>query len=389
MKNGDICARHYLSGESIVLRWREGKITSLTPVADPPPRDLWIAPCLVDLQINGYAGIDFQQDSLTIDQLLQAQDGLLAAGCSRWFLTLISDEWPRMMSRLRHLRALRQQSPELQAAIAGWHIEGPFLSAEAGFAGAHNPGVMCDPAPSHLHELREISGADPVLLTLAPERLEAISMIALARSLGFTVSLGHTNASIKRLTQAVKAGAACFTHLANGCPRLLDRHDNILWRVFEMKGLKVSLIPDAVHVSPALFRLIHRHLAPESIFYTSDAMAAAGAPPGRYTLGSLTVEVGEDQIVRLPGSPLFAGSALEPMAGVFRAAEMLESSWRPVWHRFSVRPAQLVHLSSGLEVGAPATFCLLRVTPENWLEEMQLYLQGDLLDRTRDQSSPE
>ena len=381
MKSGDVCARHYLSGESIIVRWREGQITSLTPVNDPPPRDLWVAPPLVDLQINGYAGIDFQQDSLTSAQLLQARHGLLATGCGSWFLTLITDHWPRMMDRLRHLRALREQSPDLRAAIAGWHIEGPFLSAEAGFSGAHDPKAMCDPTAAHLHELRQITEQDPVLLTVAPERLEAISMIALATSLGIRVSLGHTNAPFKRLAQAIKAGASAFTHLANGCPRLLDRQDNILWRVFETKGLKVSLIPDAVHVSPALFRLIHRNLGTDSILYTTDAMAAAGAPPGKYTLGSLQLEVGEDQIVRLPGSPLFAGSALEPIAGVFRGAEMLESSWRPVWHRFSVLPAQLMNLPAGLRVGSPATFCLLRVTPENWLEEMQIYLDGTPVER--------
>jgi N-acetylglucosamine-6-phosphate deacetylase len=284
-----------------------------------------------------------------------------------------------MLDRLQHYRKLRAQSPLLQAAIAGWHIEGPFLSDKPGFAGAHDRSLMMDPMPDHIHQLRKLAGDDLVLLTLDPERLEAIAAIALATSLGIKISLGHTNAQHKRLLQAIKAGATGFTHLGNGCPRELDRHDNILWRMFETKGLKVSLIPDAFHVSPPLFRLIHRVIGGDSIYYTTDAMAAAGAPPGRYTIGRLEVEVAEDGVVRQPGSPLFAGSGLEPDRGAFRAAEMLDCPWQETWTRLSDTPAQLMGLPSGLEVGRPATFCVLQVTPENWLESLQVYVAGEMI----------
>ena len=122
-----------------------------------------------------------------------------------------------------------------------------------------------------------------------------------------------------------------------------------------------SLIPDQIHVSPVLFRLTHRILPTQSIFYTSDAMSAAGAPPGRYKLGKLEVEVGADQVVRQPGNQLFAGSALRPIEGVFRAAEMLGCSWQEVWPRFSQVPAGLMSLPCELQVQQPADFCLLRL----------------------------
>jgi N-acetylglucosamine-6-phosphate deacetylase len=214
------------------------------------------------------------------------------------------------------------------------------------------------------------------MITLAPERLEAIAMVSLARELGMIVSLGHTNAPRKRLTQAQKAGATAFTHLGNGCPRDLDRADNILWRVFETPGLKVSLIPDAIHVSSPLFRIAHRLLPSDSIFYVSDAMAAADAGPGKYRIGRVEVEVGEDEIVRLPGSTNYAGSALRPIDGIFRAAEMLRCSWRDVWPNFSIIPASLAGLPSGLTVGAPADFCVLNVTEENLMDDIQIYLDG-------------
>jgi len=255
---------------------------------------------------------------------------------------------------------LRAQSAELQSAIAGWHIEGPFLSGEPGFHGAHNPDLMFNPTAAHIRELREITGNDPLLLTIAPERAGALEAIALAVSLGIKVSLGHTNASAEILRRAVEAGATGFTHLGNGCPRELDRHDDILWRILEIPELTVSLIPDEIHVSDALFRLLHRLREPGSIYYTTDAMSAAGAPPGRYTLGALEVEVGADQIVRQPGKTNFAGSALQPADGVFRAAKMLGCDWQTAWERASQIPARFMGLPSGLEIGQSSGICILK-----------------------------
>lgn len=351
-------------------------IAGIQPAALPPTDQTWIAPGLVDLQVNGFGGIDFQQDHLTTQHLITAVQQLRAAGCTRFLLTLITDEWFRLLRRLRHLRAVRAQSDELRAAIMGWHIEGPFLSAEPGFCGAHAPAWMRDPAPVLIRELRAATAGDAVLLTLAPERGGALDAITLAVSLGMRVSLGHTNAPAEILRRAVRAGATGFTHLGNACPRELDRHDNILWRVFETPGLLVSLIPDGIHVSPPLFRLAHRALAEHSIYYTTDAMSAAGAPPGRYQLGHLELEVGADQIVRQPGKSNFAGSALKPIDGVFRAAEMLGQDWTDVWQRFSTRPAEWMGFPCELVRGAEANFCVLQFSESSQLKGFQVFFKG-------------
>lgn len=360
MNSGEHSAFYYTTREPVRVTWREGKILSLTKTEEQPATNLWLAPALVDLQINGYGGVDFQRDGLSLEQLLRASRALRRDGCGKFFFTLITDEWPKMLARLEHARRLRAQSPELQDALAGWHMEGPFLSEQRGFCGAHNPARMIDPTPEHLHALRAVTGHDPVLLTLAPERAGAIDAIRLARALGMTVSLGHTDASAEVLRAAVEAGATGFTHLGNGCPRELDRHDNILWRIADEPRLGASLIPDGLHVSPAPFRLLHRLLdAGRLIYYTTDAMAAAGAGPGRYTLGELEVEVGADQVVRQPGRTNFAGSALTPFEGVFRAAKMLNGPWQECWRRFSEAPAQWVGLRNEIRVDEPAAFCLI------------------------------
>lgn len=375
MNSGSFSGRHYATGEPIELRWKNGVIQSIEPARDSST-DLWLAPALVDLQINGYGGIDFQQDQLSVEHLLTAVRHLHHAGCTRFLLTLITDDWTRLTSRLRHIRKLRESNNTLRHAIAGWHIEGPFLSAEPGFCGAHDASAMRDPSAAHLDELRDLTGADPLLITVAPERARALNCIAHARTRGIQVSLGHTNASAELLAEAARRGASAFTHLGNGCPRELDRHDNILWRVFEIPGLIASLIPDGIHVSPALFRLAHRVLG-ESIYYTTDAMSAAGMPPGRYPLGKLELEVGPDQIVRQPGRTNFAGSALRPVDGVFRAARMLNGRWQESWTRLSETPARLMNLPVGLSVGAPADFCIVRTVGENQLEELRTFSAGN------------
>ena len=378
MSSGELCARHYATRQPIQVRWRQGRITTLDPSASSASPHVWLAPLLVDLQVNGYSGIDFQKDDLTADQLLHAAGKIREAGCARFLLTLITDEWSRLAARFAHLGKLRDQSAALRSAIAGWHIEGPFLSEEPGYRGAHDPRYMIDPSPERIRALRDIAKSDPVLITLAPERPGAIAAIALAVSLGMKVSLGHTNASAEQLHQAVQAGATGFTHLGNGCPRELNRHDNILWRVFETPGLTTSLIPDQVHVSPALFRTVHRLLNSESICYTTDAMAAAGAGPGRYTIGHLNVEVGTDEVVRHPGQTNFAGSALRPIEGVFRAARMLQRPWQEVWKHASVLPARFMALAEeNLEVGQPASFCVLEMGRDNQVTKLQVWLNGE------------
>ena len=375
----EICGWHCLTRRPIRLICKDGIIIKMDKPRSRPPRVQWLAPSLLDAQVNGYGGVDFQQDNLSAEELLSAARRLRAAGCARFLVTVITDHWPKLIARLRHLRSIRARSAELQAAIVGWHVEGPFLSSEPGFHGAHNPALMCDPTPRHVRELRSVSGQDPLLLTLSPERPRALKAIKLAVSLGIKVSLGHTNASPEILRAAVEAGATGFTHLGNGCPRELDRHDNILWRVFETRGLMVSLIPDQIHVSPPLFRLIHRVLGADSIYYTSDAMSAAGQPPGRYKLGNMELEVGPDQIVRQPGKPLFAGSALRPIDGIFRAARMLACPWQEVWARFSQAPAELMGLRNELAVGQPADFCVLKVTAENELAEVRVFQASNLV----------
>jgi N-acetylglucosamine-6-phosphate deacetylase len=376
MNSGEVAGRHWATAQPTRLGWEEGIIRQVEAGPRDLPENLWLAPPLFDLQVNGFGGVDFQRDDLSAADLSRAVHALRLAGCGRFLFTLTTVEWPRLTARLARAVALRAASEDLQSAIAGWHIEGPFLSPKPGFRGAHDPALMLDPAPEKIRALRALTGHEPVLLTISPELPGALDAIGLAVSLGLKVSLGHTDASAETIRAAVQAGATGFTHLGNGCPRELDRHDNILWRVLDGSGLTVSLIPDRIHLSAAFFRLVHGLMPAENILYVSDAMAAAGAAPGRYTLGALELDVGPDQIVRQPGQTHFAGSALRPIDGIFRAAAMLDVPWQDLWRKMSDLPARFMGLSHELAVGRPATFCLLSEDSGRCSADLRFFSHG-------------
>ncbi len=363
------------TGRAVRLTCADGRITSLAPLATGPAGLPVLLPPLVDLQVNGFAGVDFQDDACTGADLERAVTALAAAACHRFLLTLITDRWDRLLARLRHHRALRAASPRLTRTIAGWHIEGPFLSPREGFHGAHPPEFMLAPTPERLRELRAAAGDDLVLLTMAAEWPESPAAIRCARELGFRVWLGHTDASPAQLAAAVAAGAEGFTHLGNGCPVEWHRHDNIVFRVLDEPGLRVSLIPDGIHVSTSLFRLFHRALDPSRICYTTDAISAGGAGPGRYRLAGKELEVGADGVVREPGRSNYAGSSLAPLEGVRRAADMLHRPVAEIWPRFSTRPAAFLGLAPTLVPGAPADFCLLHDTAPG--SRIEIHLSGE------------
>lgn len=160
-------------------------------------------------------------------------------------------------------------------------------------------------------------------MTIAPERAGAASFIQKAVQSGVRVSLGHTNADDGEISAAIDSGATLCTHLGNGCPELLHRHQNVVHRLLSRDELTACFIPDGIHLPPRVLRNLVRAKPPGKVILTTDAMSAAGAGPGRYPLGALELEVGADAVVRLPGSAQFAGSALRLDQGIKNAASWL------------------------------------------------------------------
>lgn len=248
---------------------------------------------------------------------------LRECGMRRILATFITDTTEALLGKLSAFEHYRKVDALIRETLVGYHLEGPYLSAEPGYRGAHPAELMRDPDWREFQRLQDAAGGAIRLVTLAPERPGSDEFISNATRSGVRISLGHTDASESQIDAAIRAGATLCTHLGNGCPDLLPRHHNIIHRLLARDELTACLIPDGIHLPRAVLRNLFRAKPAGKVILTTDAMAAAGAGPGRYRLGKLEMEVGADEVVRMPGASNFAGSALRLDQGVERAARWL------------------------------------------------------------------
>lgn len=289
---------------------------------------------LFDFQVNGFGGVDFQRDDLSANDLRRAAASLRSHGVGSIFLTLITCGLDRLCRRLAAVERARSADPGLTRMIEGYHLEGPWLSPQPGFHGAHPPGPMHAPSLSEFNRLQDAANGRVRLVTLAPEWPGSADFIAAIVQQGAHVSLGHTDATEKEIDTAISAGARFATHLGNGTPQTMHRHDNIIQRLLARDELIACFIPDGIHIPPFALRNFVRAKPEGRFLFTTDAMAGAGAGPGIYTIGDLTVSIGEDGVARQPGGTGFAGSTLSPDEGVRRVSAMLgidEGRARRLW----------------------------------------------------------
>ena len=299
---------------------------------------------LFDLQVNGFAGVDFQHSELSLTDLRSAVDALRAHETHRIFLTLISDEPDALSRQFERIEEFRKADPLIAETICGYHLEGPFLNPGDGFRGAHPGHVQRAPDLAIFERIQSAAGGNLRLLTLAPEWPGSAEFIGEIVRQGVVVSLGHTDASESEIDAAIHAGATLCTHLGNGVPQMLPRHDNIVQRLLARDELTACFIPDGVHLPPFALRNFFRAKPAGKAILTTDAMAAAAAPPGRYTLGAIEVE-SRDGAVRAPGSANLAGSCLTPDRGVANAARWRGISDDEAREMFSTRVADLFGIS--------------------------------------------
>lgn len=306
--------------------------------------DLARRPALFDLQVNGFGGIDFQQAGLNLSQLRQAVDSLRRHGIHRILLTLITDDLDSLCRKLAQIERYREEDPLVAETIPGYHIEGPYLSPVPGFRGAHPSEKMKAPDLAEYRILQEAANGKIRLITLAPEWPGSGEFIREVVGDGVVISLGHTDANEEQIDRAIAAGATMCTHLGNGCPGEMHRHDNIIQRLLARDELIACFIPDGTHVPPPVLRNLFRAKPAGKVILTSDCMAAAGAGSGRYRLGSLEVEVGADGVVRQPGQKNFAGSSLALAQGVANFSRWTGLSLDEAWPLASTVVADLFEI---------------------------------------------
>ena len=264
-------------------------------------------PGFIDLQVNGYAGVDFSDPLTSVDQILEAGEILRENGTAGFLATITTHPREIMETCIQTVaKAIKKQGGRFP--VLGIHVEGPFISPEHGYRGAHPAEFTCPPDLQWFGKLQRLAEGDLRMVTLAPERENAIEFIqAVARDV--IVSAGHTNCSFSQLRQAVIAGLTMATHIGNGCRQTIDRHDNPVVNVLACPDVTICFIPDGIHLPEAFIRMVTNCRPIGKLVAVSDSVKFAGMAPGRYTTSSGI------EILLSPEGRLSLASNSEIMAG--------------------------------------------------------------------------
>ena len=303
-------------------------------------------PGFFDLQVNGFAGVDFNDPSATPEALRTALAALRATGVTRLLPTLIT-------SPLAAFSACAQRLVRLgDAAIAGLHMEGPYIAAADGPRGAHPRAHVRAAAVDDFRRRQDAAEGRILLVTLAPEVTGALALIEYLATEKICIAIGHTAATPAQIRDAVRAGATLSTHLGNGCANLLPRHPNCIWEQLAADELTASFIVDGHHLPPATVKAMVRAKTPARSILVTDAIAAAGCPHGRYRIGGAEVELNVAGRVAAPGASWLAGSALTMPVAVANTARFTGLPLAAVLPLATTQPAALLGLRTAGRVTA-------------------------------------
>lgn len=265
----------------------------------------------IDLQVNGYVGVDFNSNDVSVEQFRHACDALREDGVASILATVITDSLENLERRLRSIVAAREADALIADVIGGVHIEGPFLNPEAGYIGAHPAEHACPADLDAMKRLVDSANGLTRIVTLAPECDPGLRVTRWLSNQGIVVSAGHCNPSHDQLREAINAGLSMFTHLGNGCPLHLHRHDNIVQRVLAMSDqLFVGFIADGVHVPFVALKNYLKIVGADRAFIVTDAVSAAGMGPGEFSLAGQSVVVDESFATWAEDRSHLVGSAM-------------------------------------------------------------------------------
>ncbi|MGH2366759.1 MAG: N-acetylglucosamine-6-phosphate deacetylase, partial [Chloroflexota bacterium] len=320
--------RHFETGEVVDVTFDGGTISAVDAVG--PASDetvqapdvlggagVWLAPALFDSQVNGFGGRDLNAADTTPDEAGAVMRLLWDAGVARFCPTVTTNSFERMVNSLRAIRQACEQDPQVDRAAVTFHIEGPYISPEDGPRGAHPREHTRPPDLDEFRRLQDAAGGRIGYITLAPELPGAPGFVERLAQDGIVVALGHHAGSADDIRAAVDAGARHCTHLGNGAHAQLPRHPNYIWEQLAEDRLYAGIIADGHHLPPPVVKTFVRAKGLERTILVSDAIAAAGLPPGRYEGNKgQAIEILPSGRIQLADTPYLAGSGLRLHEGI-------------------------------------------------------------------------
>lgn len=341
--------RLYLDNNPVTISITDGRLAVIEHRdAGTSMPEVYIAPGLIDAQINGYMGVDFSSEDLTLDDIRKATKTLWKEGVTTFIPTLITNEHNALKKNFA-IMALALDDIEIGKSIPGFHLEGPYISPVQGFRGAHLEKYIRKPDWQEFLIYQEAARNRILLITVAPEMEGAISFIRNCTGSGVTVSLGHHNGSAEIVRQAVDAGASMSTHLGNGCANMINRHNNPLWPQLADDRITPTIIADGFHLTREEVQTFYKVKGPGNLILVSDALDLAGLPPGEYIRGERTVLLTPD-VVKFPAENVLAGAASPITKCVNNIMKFTQCSLKEAIQMASTNPARLLGLNDVGEI---------------------------------------
>ncbi len=352
---------YYLDNKPISIEIKNGLIEKINRNVETNDEgdQMFIAPGFIDLQVNGYLSYSFSSERLEVGQVKEITSALWRSGITTYLPTLTSNSFELILKNFNILNEALKD-PDIRMSIPGYHLEGPYISAEDGFRGAHNLTWIRNPDWDEFMKWYEASGEHILMITLAPELEGAIDFIEKCRQENIVVALGHHNGSADIIKRAVDAGAEIATHLGNGCANFIHRHDNPLWPQLADDRLMASLIVDGYHLRPEEIRTFYKVKGVERTILVSDVTSLGGMPPGNYELFGQKVVMTPQGKITMPSQDVLAGASYLITTGIENIMHFTGCSLADAVHMVSRNPARLLGLDDrgDISVGKRADLVL-------------------------------
>ncbi len=373
---------HYITGNPVRMEIIDGHIGNIIEIAGlgDEKSNLFVAPGLIDNQINGYANVDFSGINLSAGDVIDATKAIWRDGVTSFLPTLISNSHENLIKNFTILDEALRNDERLRESIPGFHLEGPYLSPEEGYRGCHPVQYIRKPSWDEFTGYQKAAGGRIIQVTIAPELEGVMEFIKLCTHEGIVVAMGHTNASAEQIRNAVENGVRLSTHLGNGCANLIHRHNNPIWPQLANDQLTPSIIADGLHLFPEEIRVFYKVKGPDNIILTSDVIYLAGMAPGKYTFLENEVILTEEGMLLNAELNCLAGASFPLKKGVENMMNFTGCSLTRAINMASVNVARIYDLDDRgtLAPGKRADLILFE-REGNQLQIKKTYLYGKLV----------
>lgn len=376
----------YLDQSPVSISFDDGKIKEIVRFKDVPGNfpKVYIAPGFIDNQVNGYKGVSFAfagSDKLSYSDIKYVVREIWKEGFTTFLPTLTSNDHDVLMKNLALLAEVKND-PETLGAIPGFHLEGPYISPEDGYRGAHPLEYIRPPDWNEFMEFYKASGKKILQITLAPEVAGALDFISKCREMGIVVALGHHNASAETIQAAVDRGAQICTHLGNGTANSINRFHNPFWSQLADDRLSISIICDGFHLLPEQIKVFYKVKGADNIIITSDVTSFAGLPVGDYvTPEGVKIKLTPEGKLWDPEKNILYGSAAPVRRGIGHIMEVTGCTMEEAVKMCSTNAARLYGLSDRgeIQLGKRADLTLFTLGEGGMIKIEKTYVQGQLV----------